>query len=239
MSWMAGRAYDGPAEPGAQLSVIAFESRASCSDRLLDLALRATGLAREENLQSVSTRIQSGPKWPDVWPGEHYKLLAALVRVLAPKVVVEIGTYQGLSALTLAQNIPDGGAVHTFDVVPWREIDGQVLTDPDVEGGQIVPHLADLTHSEAFDAHRALLESAGLIFVDAAKDGRMERLFLERFETLRFVNDPIIVFDDIRVMNMIGIWSAITRPRLDLTSFGHWSGTGLIDWNGTARTSGS
>jgi len=33
-------------------------------------------------------------------------------------------------------------------------------------------------------------------------------------------------------MNMVGIWRRVTRPKFDITSFGHWSGSGLIDWNG-------
>jgi hypothetical protein len=40
------------------------------------------------------------------------------------------------------------------------------------------------------------------------------------------------MFDGIRVLNMIGIWRRLARPKMDLTSFGHWSGTGLADWNG-------
>ncbi|WP_164546837.1 MULTISPECIES: hypothetical protein [unclassified Variovorax] len=42
----------------------------------------------------------------------------------------------------------------------------------------------------------------------------------------------MIVFDDIRVMHMVDTWRRIARPKMDLSSFGHWSGTGLIDWNG-------
>lgn len=41
---------------------------------------------------------------------------------------------------------------------------------------------------------------------------------------------PILVFDDIRAWNMLAIWREIRMPKLDLTSFGHWSGTGLVDW---------
>jgi hypothetical protein len=32
-------------------------------------------------------------------------------------------------------------------------------------------------------------------------------------------------------LNMIELWRNVQKPKLDLTSFGHWSGTGLIDWN--------
>ena len=44
------------------------------------------------------------------------------------------------------------------------------------------------------------------------------------------IRPPIGVFDDIRQWTMLAIWRAVQRPKLDLTSFGHWSGTGLIDW---------
>jgi hypothetical protein len=39
------------------------------------------------------------------------------------------------------------------------------------------------------------------------------------------------MFDDIHLWNTLGTWRRISRPKLGLTSFGHWSGTGLVDWN--------
>jgi hypothetical protein len=30
---------------------------------------------------------------------------------------------------------------------------------------------------------------------------------------------------------MLDIWYNLDKPKLDLTSFGHWSGTGLVEWN--------
>ncbi len=38
------------------------------------------------------------------------------------------------------------------------------------------------------------------------------------------------MFDDIRLMNMVEIWNNLAKPKLDLTSFGHWAGTGLVSW---------
>jgi hypothetical protein len=40
------------------------------------------------------------------------------------------------------------------------------------------------------------------------------------------------MFDDIRFWNMLRIWRNVAAPKLDITSFGHWSGTGLVDWAG-------
>lgn len=218
----------------AELSTIHRDERGRPSARLFDVALAAVAQARREDLSKISDRMGAA-RDPDVWPGEHYKLLAALVRVLGAKRVVEIGTFRGPSALALVQNLPEGGKVTTFDVIAADRIPGSVLVPGDFADGRLVQVVADLTDGATFEKHRALLEEADLLFVDAAKDGVMERVFLERFAGAKFARDPIIVFDDIRVWNMLGIWSAIDRPKLDLTSFGHYSGTGLIDWNGRSE----
>ena len=220
------------AVPHAQPSMILYDDHGPPTDRLLDLALAAVSAARTEDMRGISARMPAQPRWPDIWPGEHYKLLAGIVRVMRPSVIVEIGTYQGLSALALAQNMPSGSRLHTFDVIAHDRIPGNVFRSGDFDGGRIVPLVADLTQDAVFQQHRALMARADLIFVDAAKDGRMERVFLRQFETMQFANKPIVMFDDIRVWNMLGIWRDVRRPKLDLTSFGHWSGTGLIDWMG-------
>ena len=218
--------------PHAQLSLIYQQERGRPTERLLDLAAEAIALARREDLSAISARMPSDQRWPDLWPGEHYKLLAGLVRALKAQQVIEVGTYQGLSALTLAKHIAPPGKITTFDVIPYDRIPGGVLKAEDLEDGRIVQEIADLSDFSVCERHRGVLESADLIFVDAAKDGQMEHAFLKNFARLKFTRNPIVVFDDIRVWNMLGIWPTIERPKLDLTSFGHYTGTGLIDWNG-------
>jgi predicted O-methyltransferase YrrM len=219
-----------PGVSSARLSLLIDDDHGAPTDRLIDLCFEAARFAHVENLSDVSGRITDGPRWPDVWPGEHYRFLAGLVKALRPASVVEIGTHQGLSALALAKNLPPAGRLHSYDIVPWDRIPGQTLRAGDLRGGRIVPVTADLTRQAVFDRYREILETADLIFVDAAKDGRMEKILLERLETLFFRTPPIVVFDDIRLWNMLGIWRSVSRPKLDATSFGHWSGTGMIDW---------
>jgi len=39
----------------------------------------------------------------------------------------------------------------------------------------------------------------------------------------------LVVLDDIRFESEIMNWRRIQSPKLDLTSFGHFSGSGLVD----------
>lgn len=200
------------------------------STRLLSLALAAAGAAHETDLGELSARLDGPPRWPDLWPGEHYRLLAGLVQVARPETIVEIGTATGLSALAMLGFLPPGGRLVTFDIVPWREYPGSVLRPDDFADGRLTQHVDDLTDPAVVGRHSELLEGADLIFVDAAKDGRQERVFLELFERTAFTRDPVVVFDDIRQWKMLEIWRGVDRPKMDLTSFGHWSGTGLVDF---------
>lgn len=201
------------------------------SERLLTVALDAVQAARTIDLAATSARVVGGPSFADVWPGEHYRLLAGLVETLQPRLVVEIGTATGLSALTMLEKLPDDGRVVTFDVVPWDRVPGGVLRPEDLATGRLVQHVDDLADPAVAGRHRSLLADADLLFVDAAKDGQMERRFLELFDGTSFAKQPVAVFDDIRLWAMLDIWRGIRRPKLDLTSFGHWSGTGLVDYS--------
>jgi predicted O-methyltransferase YrrM len=137
-----------------------------------------------------------------------------------------------LSALALKERLKDRGRVVSFDLMPWHALKQTALRPEDFEDGRLEQIVADITYPEGAKRHRALFASADLIFVDAAKDGAMESRLLRIFESIEFERAPIIVFDDIRLWNMLDVWRSILRPKLDLTSFGHWSGTGLVDWSG-------
>lgn len=199
--------------------------------RLLDVALAAASAARGADMTAVSARMPPGIRYAEVWPGEHYKLLAGLMQTLKPRSVIEIGTATGLSAFAMKQFMPKGATLATFDVIPWREYPGTVLTDQDFADGTLHQHLHDLQDPAQVQQHRELLENADFIFIDAAKDGVMEQRFIDNLLPLRYAKGPIVMFDDIRVWNMLRIWRQLPRAKLDLTSFGHWSGTGLVDWS--------
>jgi predicted O-methyltransferase YrrM len=203
------------------------------SQRLLDVGLESAKSACRIDLSDLVRRVRGRLRYPDyvvnVWPGEHYRLLAGLVKVLCPKLVIEIGTAEGLSALSLLEYLPRNGRVLSFDIVPWRDYPATCLEEGDFASGRLQQQLGNLALREVFARHQEVVQQADLIFVDAPKDGIFEKKLIENVETIQFKNPPIFVFDDVRLWNMLGIWRALRWPKMDLTSFGHWSGTGICE----------
>jgi predicted O-methyltransferase YrrM len=203
------------------------------STRLLEIVTNVVPLARDSSLPMLEAR--HAPKYVHLWPGEHYRLLAALVRLLKPSLVVEIGTYRGHSVLAMLPELGPNARIVTMDVVPWTEIPECLLRSEDFQDGRLVQVIADVGDRQEAERQADFIRSADLLFVDAAKDGALERRILANFEAIGLKDGVVVVFDDIRVWNMLGIWRGITRPKLDVTSLGHYSGTGLIDWSGPNR----
>jgi predicted O-methyltransferase YrrM len=166
----------------------------------------------------------------NIWPGEHYRLLSALVRVTKAKHIIEIGTFWGAGALALKAGLDStpGGKVTTYDIVPWHSFKDTLFVKSDFDDGldQVV---GDLQDASFFKSQQALFEQADIIFMDAAKNAVMERRFLETFRHCKFRNNPILIIDDIHLWNMLDIWDEIQWPKVDISCFGHYTGTGLVD----------
>jgi predicted O-methyltransferase YrrM len=143
---------------------------------------------------------------------------------------VEIGTYTGLGSLAILPFIPSEGSLLSFDIAPWNEFPDTFLQQSDFKSGLFRQILGDLTQLDVAEMHADILRQSDLIFVDAAKDGVQERLFLENFEKINLKRGALLVLDDIKVMNMLAIWRGIRRPKLDFTSVGHFTGTGFVLW---------
>lgn len=198
--------------------------------RLLDLSIAAITRAAQIDLIEVAAHFSpEKAAYINLWPGEQYKLLAAFVDLLKPKLVVEIGTAAGGSGLTMKRFLPADGRIVTYDVIPWQDYPNTGLKPEDFDS-RFEQRLLDLSVPEQSASQVDLLKEADFIFVDAAKDGAMELAFCDLFESISFTRPPIIFFDDIRFVTMVEIWRKIRHPKMDLTSFGHWSGTGVVDW---------
>ena len=201
------------------------------STYLVDLALDAAREASRTHLSILVERATTigSPfsSWAEMFPGEHYRLLAGLTRVLAPRLTVEIGTYTGASALAFLEHAVPESHVVTYDIIPWGQIPGSLLRTSDFSDGRLEQRVGDLADSTYWAAQRQLFLDADIIFLDGPKDDLFEPLMLKRFADLQRQDPFLLVVDDIRFLEMLGPWARFPAPKLDLTSFGHWSGTGL------------
>ena len=200
---------------------------------LIETALEVVRKTLEVDIADLCQRLPAADWDPALWPGEHYRLLAGLVAHLQPRTVVEIGTETGLSALCLAKYLPADGRLVTFDLIPWQDFPNTCLTPTDFADGRLKQELADLSDPEAFSRYTSLLAQADLIFLDGPKDGKFEPALAAKLETLKFSHVPYVLFDDIRDRNMLRFWRELSQPKLDFSSFGHWTGTGLVRWEDT------
>jgi caffeoyl-CoA O-methyltransferase len=94
------------------------------------------------------------------------QLLRFLVRMVAPQLVVEIGTFTGYSALSMAGGLPEGGRIVTCELSPERADFARSWFDRSPLGERI-----DLRVGPALDTVAALDGPFDFVFIDADKEG--------------------------------------------------------------------
>jgi hypothetical protein len=154
-------------------------------------------------------------------PGqEHYHLLQKLSSEINGKEIFDIGTWMGASALALASN--KANTVHSFDLVHSHPIPSRQ---------NIVYHLANIVNdTPERQAWKDRILASPLIFLDIdPHEGKDEYIFYEWLRDNQYVGR--VICDDIHHFEGMrnNFWSKIPDEfKTDLTSQGHWSGTGMI-----------
>jgi predicted O-methyltransferase YrrM len=196
---------------------------------LFATVLGAINIANSCRLEELNARNGPGPRLYKVWPGEHYRLLYGLCKVLSPKLVIEIGTDVGMGAATLLAGMPKDAQLISFDMVPWTSYQTSWLHPDDFNSDRICQYTIDLRHQQNFQKVEQLFANADLIFFDGPKDILFERSVLGYIVDQRVKRRRILLFDDIRGPLVDKFWRDICFPKLDISSFGHWSGTGIVE----------
>lgn len=92
------------------------------------------------------------------------RLLKMLVQMIRPERVLEIGTYSGYSALCLAEGMPEGGILHTFEINDEQEDFTRPWLEQSPWAEKIVFHIGD-----ALEMVPRLGVTFDLAFVDGDK----------------------------------------------------------------------
>lgn len=118
-------------------------------------------LYRATNLHLLYSRMASGHL--------QGRILKMLVEMVRPKLVLEIGTYSGYSALCLAEGLPEEGHLHTIEIndeqedftLPWLKGSpyAEKITMHIGDALEVIPRLG-LTYDLAFiDADKRLYKA--------------------------------------------------------------------------------
>lgn len=179
---------------------------------------------------AASHKIEPDFEYANIFPGEHYRLLSGLIRTINPQTVIDIGTYRGCSARIAIDYSAINCKTYTFDLFDYLAFDWTVLNEEDFIHRHLFQHCENLAQEDVFEKHKQLLMDAEFIILDGPKDSEFEPKFLKLLSSLSATNKPKWLFiDDIHFDNMLPLWRAIKSPKIDLTSFGHFSGSGLVD----------
>ena len=113
-------------------------------------------LDRETHLRTVAPRMVSG----------HIqgRLLELLVRMLRPQRVLEIGTFTGYSALSMAAGLEEGARLDTVEVDDELEEVAQSYFDRSPHGAKIRLHIGS-----ALEIAPRLATTFDLVFIDGDK----------------------------------------------------------------------
>jgi caffeoyl-CoA O-methyltransferase len=117
------------------------------------------------------------------------RLLELLVHGLGAKQVLEIGTFTGYAALSMAAALPEGGHVHTCDIEPRHTEVAQRYIDQSPYADRITIHLGP-----ALETIAKLEGHFDFVFIDADKPN-----YVNYYEAVlpRLADDGFIVADNV------------------------------------------
>ena len=114
-------------------------------------------LNRETHLKILNPRMLSG--------SYQGRLLSLISKILKPKMVLEIGTYTGYSAICIAEGLDKNGVIDTIDINEELQNIQKRFFDKSGYRNQINQHIGN-----ALDVIPKINKSFDLVFLDADKE---------------------------------------------------------------------
>ena len=144
---------------------------------------------------------------------EHYRLLAHISTYYENETILDIGTFKGGSALALSFN--NNNKVISIDI--------EDHLDSNIKRSNIEFKILNILD------YPKLIKQSKLIMLDTAHDGLFEKEFYTYLIKSNW--NGIMIADDIHLNKPMKRWWKLidNKYKYDITRFGHWSGTGLIN----------
>lgn len=158
---------------------------------------------------------------------EPYRLLYYFASLFNNSIIIDLGTSNGGSALALSQN--ETNQIYSFDIQERTETN-YFQNHYSFERSPRFKNV-DFIISENFMKYMDIFLKSSFIYLDIAHDGVWETILLESLISNNYKG--LVIMDDIHEFpEMKKIWDNISIKKIDLTQYGHWSGTGLLDFSG-------
>jgi predicted O-methyltransferase YrrM len=139
------------------------------SDELEDYADAVTSPWGEQ-LQALEAKARNELPYPMMISGPVVgRLLETLVFLIQPKLVLELGTYAGTSALMMAAVLPEGGRIVTCELSDEHADWAQAGIDASPYADRI-----EIRRGPALDAIASIDEPIDFCFIDADKPGYVD-----------------------------------------------------------------
>jgi hypothetical protein len=156
---------------------------------------------------------------------QEYRLYSYLSTFFNDTIILDIGTSHGRSAIALSHN--ETNKVISYDVFNHIQNDKHKIYSKRNVEFRIKNVLDDLTQE--------FVSKCKIIMIDIDHYETIENQIIDKLNECGF--SGIILLDDIHHPQpdmyeaMQKLWKGINLPKFDITSYGHWSGTGLILMN--------
>ena len=129
-------------------------------------------LWRATNIRTIHGRMASGHL--------QGRLLKMLVEMIQPQRVLEVGTFSGYSAISMAEGLPEGGRLYTFEINDEMED----FTRPWIEGSEVADKIEFIIGDALAEAPKL-----GITFDMAFIDGD-KRTYCECYEMVMGILRP-------------------------------------------------
>lgn len=157
---------------------------------------------------------------------EPYRLLYYFANLFNDSIIIDLGTSNGGSAIALSHNKTN--QIFSFDIVDRCQT-SFLQNENNFENMPSFSNV-DFIVTEDFRKYLGIILKSPLIYLDIAHDGIWENILFELL--IKYNYKGIMILDDIHEFpELKKFWNNISIKKIDLTKYGHWSGTGLIDFS--------
>ena len=129
-------------------------------------------LWRATNIRTIHGRMASGHL--------QGRLLKMLVQMIRPQTILEVGTFSGYSAISMAEGLQEGGRLYTFEINDEMED----FTRPWIEGSEVADKIEFIIGDALTEAPKL-----GIVFDMAFIDGD-KRTYQETYEMVMSILKP-------------------------------------------------